>query len=133
MEFTKNDTSPYNETISDQQHIDLDSLKKIARGDTAFLLKLIDHFLLETPQSMQKIEVLLEEGNYREIRDAAHKIKPSLSFMGVPKVENEIRKVEELSSSGTDPEELRKQVQSLKASIGQIISELKEERQKLIT
>src|ERR1700741_4626766 len=61
--------------IRDKVHINLDRLMTIARGDTAFMIKLIDHFIKEIPVEIEWMEKLAAAGKYRSLGETAHRIK----------------------------------------------------------
>lgn len=110
---------------------DLEKLRTIARGDEAFMLKLIDHFVKETPFSIEIMEASLANHDYAEIGSTAHKIKPSISFTGIPELERDIRRIEEIALGGRNLGELEGLISRFKAGISEVVNDFLKERDRI--
>lgn len=83
--------------------LDLSYLKTVSNGSTEFMIDFIDLLLTEIPEYFEKLNQFIEDENWSEAAEIAHKIKPSLTFMGVKsamadmaEIENNARNVENL-------------------------------------
>ncbi len=60
---------------------DISGFEKMARGDDAFLVKLITLFLETVSAALSKMKTLMESGNIKEIASQAHAIKPGFDML----------------------------------------------------
>lgn len=71
-----------NKNATDLQ-IDLTYLNEIASGSAEFMIEMIDIFLEQTPEYLQQLTDSVKVQDWKSVGDIAHKIKPTLAFMGV--------------------------------------------------
>ncbi|MBC7745256.1 MAG: Hpt domain-containing protein [Flavobacterium sp.] len=62
--------------------VDLSYLEEIAGGSNDFIIEMIDMFLNQTPGYLNDIKKGIVEKNWKTVSEIAHKIKPTLAFMG---------------------------------------------------
>lgn len=110
------------------KHIDLTYLKDFARGDNAFIIEMITVFMIQTPELLQTIKTSLETKNWPSMRGAAHKMKPSMTFMGIKEMENVVRLIEDYSSKETSLELLPELIDKLEKVCVESIKELEIEK-----
>lgn len=105
----------------------LDYLKSVTPGSNAFVIQIINLFLQDTPVEIEKIKTSLASFNYEEIYKHAHKIKPSLSMVGVPQETFEILlKINEYAKTNTNIEKLKELIPLLESEISKVYIDLKE-------
>lgn len=75
--------------------IDLSYLKDVASGSDEFMIDMIDLFLDQTPAYFEQIEQHIQEGNWSKVADIAHKVKPTLAFMGVDSAKDSMAEIEQ--------------------------------------
>lgn len=73
-EYLQSDPSPLK--------IDLSYLEDIAGGSNEFIIEMIDMFLEQTPGYCNDIKQGISEKDWKKVSDLAHKVKPTLAFMG---------------------------------------------------
>ena len=79
--------------------INLDYLKELSNGNTQFISKMINLFLIENPKDINQLEESIHESNYKAISSTAHKIKSSLPFVGLNiSIGEQISKIEQLAN-----------------------------------
>jgi hypothetical protein len=61
----------------------LSLLKEFADGDEEFMLEILGIYQGETPQAIQKIKALTASQEWEELRKVVHKLKSSLSMIGL--------------------------------------------------
>lgn len=107
--------------------INMATLQDMADGNTEFIDEMINMFLEDTPDCLAKIEVALTEGDHDTIQRISHKMKPSMGFMGMPKLEATIAEMERKAEGKEDITEIKDLFQSVNAKCEQAFLELKQE------
>ncbi|MDP3468387.1 MAG: Hpt domain-containing protein [Daejeonella sp.] len=75
--------------------VDLSYLKDVASGSDEFIIDMIDLFLNQTPDYFEQLEQFIAEENWTKVADIAHKIKPTLAFMGVDSAREKMAEIEQ--------------------------------------
>ncbi len=86
-------------------------------------------FFEQTPPEIQNLEDHLTEKDWKALRATAHKIKPSLGFMGIKELEDTIKSIEEYASKEINLEQLPELVAKVKNICTEAIEELKVEKE----
>ena len=112
---------------------DLSYLFDSCHGDKQFVLEMIDVFVKSTPKSIIEIESLIEQKNWRDVSKEAHKIKPSISFMGLS---SGIQLVKEIEASGNSGDlnigvHISEKFMALKKIINKAVIELQDYKTEL--
>jgi len=63
--------------------IDMSYLNDIAGGSEEFMIEMIDIFIEQTPLYFDQLEEAVNSSDWKSVGDVAHKIKPTLAFMGI--------------------------------------------------
>jgi len=95
--------------------IDLSYLNEIAGGDAEFMIEMIDIFIEQTPVYTEQLIVAVKEGDWKTVGDVAHKIKPTLAFMGVNKAKDQMASIEQKARSGNNLEDIPDEFAEIKA------------------
>ena len=61
--------------------VDLSGLERVTSGDFEFMKKMVTMIIEETPENIKEFRTLGEKDKWNEIRNLAHKIKPSITFV----------------------------------------------------
>jgi len=72
----------YLESNSPANKLDLSYLEDIAGGSNDFIIEMIDMFLDQTPGYFNDIKQGIINKDWKKVSDIAHKVKPTLAFMG---------------------------------------------------
>lgn len=92
--------------------IDLSYLKDVASGSNEFMVEMIGLFLAQTPSYFEQLNQHIQDGNWSGAADIAHKIKPTLAFMGVESARISMAEIEQnarnLVNLNTIPEAFNK-------------------------
>lgn len=78
---------------------DLSKLTAMSGGNTAFVEKMVHTFLSLAPNSIEDINNALSAADYPKLKAAAHKLKPSLDFMGIGSLAQDIRILENYAAN----------------------------------
>jgi HPt (histidine-containing phosphotransfer) domain-containing protein len=76
---------------------DLTYLKQLSNGSEEFINKMIGIFLEQTPEAISNLDKFLQSKNWQALRGTAHKMKSSLSIMGIKELETVITDLESYS------------------------------------
>ena len=82
--------------------IDLTYLNEIAGGDAEFMIDMIDIFIEQTPVYTEQIIAAIAVKDWKTVGDVAHKIKPTLAFMGVNTAKEQMASIESRARTETD-------------------------------
>ncbi len=115
---TKSPASPGQvQAILSEHKINLTYLKSIADGNDGFIIEMIEMFLNKTPEALEKMEACFREKNWEELRQIAHRIKPSFGYVGLATTQQMLAEIEKLSE---DPSGDPSRVGTLMGEVQQI-------------
>ncbi len=103
----------------------LDKINEMAEGDQDFIVSVVTVFLEEVPEDLESLEKALEENNYEQVYQLAHKIKPNVDLLGMEQTRAAALEMETLGKSESNMSEIKSIFPSLKADIHQVVAELK--------
>jgi HPt (histidine-containing phosphotransfer) domain-containing protein len=106
--------------------VDLSYLKDVASGSDEFMIDMIDLFLDQTPAYFEQLEQFIAEENWSKVADIAHKIKPTLAFMGVDSARESMAEVEQNARNLKNLETISPAFQILKEMSVQLYKQLEE-------
>jgi HPt (histidine-containing phosphotransfer) domain-containing protein len=111
--------------------IDLSYLRAIASDSNEFMIEMIDLFLDQTPEYFNQLQDAVNEKNWKEVAGLAHKIKPTLAFMGIDAARADIEEIEKKARSLDRVEEIEPQLVKLRAACTTLFAKLREVRTQL--
>ena len=106
---------------------DLSKLKGIANGNEAFVKKMIQLFIDQTPPSVAAMEAAYRANDFEAVSKIAHRIKPSIDNMGIISLKSNIREIELQAVEFQQSERLIQLIDHVKRVIGMVVESLKEE------
>ena len=112
--------------------IELSYLKEVASDNTEFIIEMIDIFLAQTPDYVQSLSTAVETSNWSKIAEMAHKIKPTLAFMGVNEARDKMASIETRARDKESYEEIVADFRDLKSDLDMIFIKLSEKRKELL-
>ena len=108
----------------DLENIDLSYLKKVSGGNQEFIRDMINTFLEAMPKSLDEIRGNLASKDWEALARAVHKIKPSLTMMGLAKTRDHGALIEESAKERTSidtlPETTQQFCKQLEFSLNQL-------------
>jgi signal transduction histidine kinase/CheY-like chemotaxis protein len=109
---------------------DLSELLKVTKYDHAFTSLMLNTFVENSENMIDKIRHSLSQDNYYEIGEVAHKLIPTVEQLGIKKARDLFKKIETLylytSNSEKDPNLIIMAIEELKIAIQAIKQVLKE-------
>lgn len=112
----------------EKKYTDLTYLKEISNGSNEFIDQMIQLYMEQTPDIIKKMESYLTAGDLKAVRATAHKMKPSVGFMGISALKDVVLKIEEYAQNGMDIERISELIQRVKKVSDLAIKELEQER-----
>lgn len=112
-------------------NLDLTYLRDVSSGSNEFMIEMIDLFLAQTPEYFENLEKAIIEENWSKVADIAHKIKPTLAFMGAIAAKDSMGEIEINARNLTHIETIAPAFKALNDFSKVIFSKLKEVRDEL--
>jgi HPt (histidine-containing phosphotransfer) domain-containing protein len=109
------------------KYSDLTYLEEIASGSKDFMKKMIETFIELTPGLLNEMDICLKEKDWDKLKRIAHKIKPSIDFMGISSLWETIQKIEKYAGEEIYLELMPDLLSKTKRICFNVIEELKEE------
>jgi HPt (histidine-containing phosphotransfer) domain-containing protein len=106
--------------------LDLSYLKDVASGSDEFMIDMIDLFLDQTPAYFEQLEQFIIEEDWSKVADIAHKIKPTLAFMGVDSARESMAEIEQNARNLINLQAISPAFQILKEMSVQLYTQLAE-------
>ena len=113
-------------------NVDLSYLNDIAGGNAEFMIDMIDIFIEQTPLYFDQLGEALSKQDWKSVGDVAHKIKPTLAFMGVEEAREQMAEIERDARALNNLEEIEPKYSSLKASCEDLYISLRKIREDLV-
>ncbi|MEO6729777.1 MAG: response regulator [Ferruginibacter sp.] len=104
---------------------DLSALHQISRGNIGFVEKMVDMFMAQTPVLVKEMEAKFLAGDYVEMGNIAHKIKPVIDNMGIATLKETIREIEKKGKQSIQDESVPALLKTVKTIIGIAVDSLK--------
>jgi PAS domain S-box-containing protein len=103
--------------------VNLRYLEHLSNNDTGFIKEMVKSFVRESPKDMETMRLAANQKNWQQVRDIVHKIKPSLTFMGMHsahEILNDIRN----AAIAEDSEKTSSLINTLGVAVRRAIEEL---------
>lgn len=101
----------------------LDKINEMADGDEDFISSVISVFLEEVPLDLEGLENALEQQNYEQVYQLAHKIKPNVDLLGMEQTRATALQIETLGKNAANMSEIKEIFPLLKKDVQQVVSE----------
>jgi HPt (histidine-containing phosphotransfer) domain-containing protein len=101
--------------MSQELQIDLTYLNEIAGGDAEFMIDMIDIFIEQTPVYSEQLVAAAEAKDWKTVGEIAHKIKPTLAFMGVNHAKEQMATIEQKARTETNVETIAQEFAEVRA------------------
>jgi PAS domain S-box-containing protein len=105
--------------------IDLSYLQRVSGNNAEFMKEMVETFLETIPKSIQEIRDCLKSTDWLALARSVHKIKPSLSLMGLNSAREVAAKIEHDAREALNPDGLTTDTVALCSQLEQALAELK--------
>ncbi len=110
-----------------KKHIDLTYLRTVSKGNVAFEQKMLDTFINQAIVDLGNLKKALANKDWEELYMIAHKMKPSLHFVGLDQYIGDILSIELYAKQKSDNDQLKEHVSTISNVIELAVEESKEE------
>ncbi|MDF2437628.1 MAG: domain S-box protein [Bacteroidota bacterium] len=110
-----------------KKHTDLTYLRSVSKGNVAFEQKMLSTFIQQTGSEVQKLKQALSASDWPAMHLIAHKMKPSMQFVGLNLLYSDVHELEMLAKQGTDMTRVAELISSISTMVDIAIEEIKEE------
>lgn len=117
---------------NDKTLIDLSYLQEVASDNIDFMVEMIDIFLAQTPDYVSTLNDAVDQKNWVKIAEMAHKVKPTLAFMGANEAKEKMASIESRARVEEDYEGVFSDFKNLQKDFNQIFDGLEEKRKELL-
>ncbi|HEX7367803.1 MAG TPA: Hpt domain-containing protein [Pelobium sp.] len=112
--------------------IDLSYLKEVASDNVDFMVEMIDIFLNQTPDYVCVLSDAVAQKDWPKIAEMAHKIKPTLAFMGANEAKEKMASIEARAREKQDYEGISTDFNNLKNDFNLLFSGLEAKKDELL-
>ncbi|MBA3285534.1 MAG: Hpt domain-containing protein, partial [Nitrosopumilus sp.] len=110
------------------KYTDLSYLKQLAKGSNEFIKQMLSIFIDQTPPAIESLEENFNKKDWVALRAAAHKMKPSFSFVGIKELEPVIKEIEECAEKESELDSLPEKISKIRQISIKAIVELEKEK-----
>lgn len=111
--------------------IDLTYLIEVSDNNSEFMIEMIDIFQAQTPGYVNQLEAALSIEDWKRVSEMAHKIKPTLTFMGVESAMLVMTSIESRARDGVDFEGIKADFEDIKEVLQIIYLKLEDKKKEL--
>jgi CheY-like chemotaxis protein len=107
--------------------IDLTFLKEMSENDSNFIADLIQSFITQFPKDMENVWFHFQNAEYDDVANLIHKIKPSITFMGIHELKDLVVEIEDNAKKrqiDTIEDQLKLVDKICKKAIAELLDEL---------
>lgn len=107
-------------------NVDLSYLRDVSSGSNEFMVEMIELFLDQTPAYFEQLDQYIQEENWLRVADIAHKIKPTLAFMGADSAKEDMAEIEVNARNLKNLDKIQPAFQLLNDLSSELFSKLEE-------
>ena len=103
---------------------DLSKLRTMSRGNEEFILKMVNIFCKDIPESMDKASAAMATHEYPKIKAVLHRIKPSVKMLEINSIVQLLEQTEHRAATETEVDEIPNGINKLKSTLKKVVEEL---------
>jgi HPt (histidine-containing phosphotransfer) domain-containing protein len=111
-----------------EKYVDLTYVKALSNGNKDFVNQMIQIFIDQTPETLSTMEMHLGTLNLGALKASAHKMKSSVTIMGIKELEKMINELEEICSKNSGTEQLPEILNKIKSVCLLSVKEMEDEK-----
>lgn len=104
---------------------DLYLIDKMCRGNQEQIVNMVAVFVGEVSQSIEEINTAFADKDFSAIKKLTHKVKPTLTYFGVAKLEKELLEIDTMLLQNFDVNELGLKLSNLTNLTATIVEQMK--------
>jgi HPt (histidine-containing phosphotransfer) domain-containing protein len=117
----------FTKAISTEDLYDLCMIERLCRGNQEQVKKMVSVFVKQVPQTIEEIKSAYTKRDFVTIKNAAHRIKPILSYYAIVKIEKDIREVEAMAKDELATFEMELKIKKLDEVLSQVVAAMKKD------
>lgn len=106
--------------------IDLSYLKKVSNNNGQFIQEIVASFLESMPTTVEDIKIQLAQKNWEQLSRVVHKIKPTITLMGIHHLKDKIVLLEQESKNGQNEIIIQELAEEVSLFLSRAIKALRE-------
>ncbi len=115
-----------NKTVSNKNNkVDFSYLENVSGNNKSFIKEIAEAFIKSIPNSIHELDMHSENENWTELARVAHKIKPSITLLGVHNLKEKIVKLEEEAKLHKNPWQINKLSKEISIELEETLASLK--------
>jgi PAS domain S-box-containing protein len=115
-----------NKTASNKNNkVDFSYLENVSGNNKSFIREIAEAFIKSIPASIQELDQHSENENWTELARVAHKIKPSITLLGVHNLKDKIVKLEEVARLHKNPWQINQLSKEISSELVETLESLK--------
>lgn len=123
--ISKEELEAVAKSANNSEGIDLSYLKKVSGNNQEFISEIIASFISTTPKALEIIQDLMKKSDWVNMEKEVHKIKPTLSMIGLVATREKAVEIEQLTHSQSDFKKLQQLTNEFCSTIDAAVMELK--------
>jgi HPt (histidine-containing phosphotransfer) domain-containing protein len=104
---------------------DLERVRQLAQGDSAFVEDIVGTFLEHIPNQLQALTASYQKEQWEDLGRAAHTLKSSVDLFGIAAIYEDIRWLEAMGKQGVEQPECKATIQRVQQTLFQVLDQLK--------
>jgi PAS domain S-box-containing protein len=125
MHTHESDETSLEDIPSRHRWVNLSYLRSVSNNDTAFIKEMIETFLVSMPRTLEEMHAFVEKKDWKSVGKTIHKIKPSLSMIGMHALKTHATELEELCNlEKHDSRNLQSRMKLFTSKLDQVLNEL---------
>ncbi len=113
------------------RHSNLTYLRGIANSNNDFVVQMLKIFIDQTPPALERLEKAINRKDWTSVRAIAHKIKPSVTFIGLKEIEKDVPALENYAEAKSNLNLVPSLYKKINKVCTEAVVELEEEIEKL--
>jgi len=110
---------------TDEKLYDICMIDRLCRGNQEQVKKMVAVFIKEIPNAIEEIKQAYNSSDFVTVKKTTHRIKPTLSYYAIIKIEKDIRRIEALAKQGEAVSELELKISRVEKVIDAVVERLK--------
>ena len=115
------------ESTSDEKTYELSMIDQMCRGNQEQIKKMVIVFIEQLPLSVEEMKVAYDKKDFNSIKATAHRIKPTLTYYGVAKLEDDIALIESMAHEAVASPSLALKIDTVCNRITQVVAQMKKD------
>ncbi len=103
----------------------LSYLNSVCDGDQDFIRDMLETFIKNTPPILTEMKNMATNAEWEEVGNLAHKLKPSITFVGLERAKELVQTIEQSSKTENETKKLEALISDLSSIVKVAIEELK--------